>query len=184
VIEREILADDRPQHTTAKCFCCGREFIPKPSTGDDNTHRFCSTRCREAFDDGMPPFDPLYASKNNPRWYSLPMGRRGFLITCRGCSRVFDSTGLRCCSVECERKSRRKEQIEAELKDNPFRAIKRKCEQCDNDIPNWRNGRRVSKATRFCSPRCGKNARMAPGGLNPVLGRETAKKCLENGGSR
>jgi len=27
---------------------------------------------------------------------------------------------------------------------------KRKCECCDAAIPKWRNGRRVSRATRFC----------------------------------
>jgi hypothetical protein len=34
--------------------------------------------------------------------------------------------------------------------------VKRKCErpECGRQIPNWRNGRRVSKATRFCSDEC------------------------------
>jgi len=31
---------------------------------------------------------------------------------------------------------------------------KRKCHQCGGDIPRWRNGRLVSKATRFCTPKC------------------------------
>jgi len=100
-----LLKVDR-QHNIPRCFTCGREFTLKPSTGDDNTHRFCHPRCREAFDNGAPPFDPNYASKNNPRWYSLPIGPQGFYINCAGCGCRFDSKGLRCCSPECERRYR------------------------------------------------------------------------------
>jgi hypothetical protein len=41
------------------------------------------------------------------------------------------------------------------------RPVKRKCEApgCDRDIPNWRNGRRVSKATRFCSDKCSRTSK-------------------------
>ena len=49
------------------CFTCGRSYW----RGDG---RFCSARCREAFDAGFPPYDPSYAEKTNPRWYSLPIG--------------------------------------------------------------------------------------------------------------
>src|SRR5215813_2128167 len=108
-IKRELLADDRPKHTSLECFACGREFLKRDG-------RFCSPRCRDAFDAGALPFDPTYTNKSNRRWYSLPMGRHGFQIPCRGCGQTFDSIGFRCCSAECERKFRRKEQLEAELK--------------------------------------------------------------------
>jgi hypothetical protein len=36
--------------------------------------------------------------------------------------------------------------LDAELADDPFRAVKRACLECGGPIANWRNGRRVSKA--------------------------------------
>jgi hypothetical protein len=32
---------------------------------------------------------------------------------------------------------------------------------CSATIPKWRNGRKVSKAARFCSPKCAARARTA-----------------------
>jgi endogenous inhibitor of DNA gyrase (YacG/DUF329 family) len=175
-IEREILADQfavKPQRSPL-CFTCGREFTKAES-------RFCSDRCRDVFDNGAPPFDADYASKINPRRYRLPIGRHGFPIDCANCRRQFVSKGWRCCSVECERSYRLKQ----ELADQPFRTIKRKCAECGGDIPNWRNGRRVSKATQFCSRRCkdrnGKNARMTVREVNPALTPKTAKKYPKMG---
>jgi hypothetical protein len=49
-IERDILRT-RPVSTEAPtCFTCGRSF----AKGDG---RFCSTRCRAAFDNGFPPYE-------------------------------------------------------------------------------------------------------------------------------
>jgi predicted nucleic acid-binding Zn ribbon protein len=178
-IVREILSERIPPQPTAACLICGRKLARGGA-------RFCSSRCREAFDAGFPAFDPDYASKSNPRWYSLPIGAQGFYIACVGCGRRFDSKGLRCCSIECERKHRCKQELDTELKDDPFRVVKRKCDECRGDIPNWRNGRRVSKAARFCSDRCAASARRKSAVLegndqNPVLSPETAKKCPKNG---
>lgn len=151
-IKADLLAERTAVKKAQECFTCGRPFL--------NPHsRFCHERCREAFDAGLGPYDPDYASKNNPRWYSLPMGPRGFMITCKGCNRPFDSVGLRCCSIECDRKHR----LNLEVADHPFRIEKRKCESCGGDIPNWRKGRRVSKAVRFCSRRCGDQNRQKRG---------------------
>jgi hypothetical protein len=42
--------------------------------------------------------------------------------------------------------------IERDLADAGIeRPVKRKCEQCSGDIPNWRNG---PSKTRFCSSKC------------------------------
>jgi len=57
--------------------------------------------------------------------------------------------------------------------------VKRKCQQCGGDIPNWRNGRRVSKAIRFCSPRCSRQAKkagMATDSPTAVFDTDSAKK--------
>ena len=96
-IERDLLAERPRAAPTPECFACSRACTPKPPTGDDST-RFCSDRCREAYDAGCPPHDPRYHTKGNQLWYRLPLGREGFLIDCAGCGKRFDSSGLRCCS--------------------------------------------------------------------------------------
>ena len=115
------------------CFSCGRTY----STGDG---RFCHPRCRQWFDDGDPPYDHRYPDKSNPRWYSLPMGRHGFLIPCAGCGKTFDSKGLRCCSTACERRYRQQEEAAAIMAEVAMeRLTKRACLHCGGDIPNWLN---------------------------------------------
>ena len=162
-IAADLLAERPKSAPVPVCFACGRGYMAKPSEGDDSI-RFCSVRCREAYDAGFPPYDPFYADKRNPRWYSLPMGPKGFLIACAGCGKTFDSKGLRCCSIECERglgEKREVERLKAEAGIEFESALgpKRKCEGCGGDIPRWRNGRKVSGKTRFCSPSCGQKAR-------------------------
>jgi hypothetical protein len=175
-IARDMLAERKPPQKFPSCFACGRSYC----SGEG---RFCSARCRAAFDVGGPVYEPIDVD----RFYSLPKGRHGFLIDCPTCRMPFDSRGLRCCSIDCERGYRDKQKLEAELADDPFRAIKRKCDACRRDIPNWRNGRRVSKATRFCSDRCATAARRKSAGLDPsdqtsVLSPETVKRYPKNGG--
>ena len=148
-----------PKDHARECFSCGRRFI----SGDGH---FCHPRCRAWFDAGNPPYDPNYASKSNSRWYSLPMGPTGFYINCAGCGRQFDSRGLRCCSTDCERHYREREDnaaLMAEVDMQPP-APKRKCQHCGGDIPNWRKGRRVTKAARFCSDSCSGKAKRLPKG--------------------
>jgi hypothetical protein len=185
-IVRDILLGRKSQQASATCFACGRSFhsaVTRDADGNQERGRFCSQRCREAFDAGFPAFDPFNADK----WYSLPIGPAGFRIDCVHCRKQFDSRGLRCCSVECEREHCRKLELEAKLAGDPFRAEKRKCLDCGGAIPNWRNGRRVSSATRFCSDRCAisarrKNASLGSDDQNPVLSPEIVKKCPKNGG--
>lgn len=172
-ITRETLKPTTPRSKAATCFTCGRGFIK----GDG---RFCSTRCRGAFDAGLPAFEPL----NLDTLYSLPKGSIGFYVDCANCHKRFDSVGWRCCSRECSRGYLAKQQLDAELADARFRVQKRKCDQCSGDIPNWRRGRRVRRTTRFCCARCRERYRRkpgtAPGSPQAVLPCETAEKCPEN----
>jgi hypothetical protein len=168
----------------SECVACGWSYTPK-AEGDDST-RFCSARCREAYDAGFPPHDPRYHTKGNQRWYALPLGREGFKIDCAGCGKRFDSLGLRCCSVECERGLGQKREterlkVEAGIEFVSKLGPKRKCQTCQGNIPRWRNGRAVSRRTRFCSPRCSRSARVAYPHPSAGLVAETAKKCPENG---
>jgi hypothetical protein len=162
-IEHDLLTERPRSAPTPTCFACGREHTPGPLGGDDST-RFCSDRCRTAYDAGLPAHDPTYANKSNPRWYSLPIGRQGFLIDCAGCGKRFDGKGLRCGSPACERclgERREIERLKAEAGVDYESKLgpKRKCEGCGGDIPRWRNGRKVSAGARFCSPSCGQKAR-------------------------
>jgi hypothetical protein len=218
-IQRDLLADRPVKEDARKCFTCGRPFMPRVSTGDDNVHRFCSARCREGFDAGAPPFEPERdePTRKHASWISLkpthvvagppgyvpgelydPLaksrrlsrgirgrGAEGWLIECLGCGKQFDSTGLRCCSTDCERRYRERGENEALMANVGMDApVKRKCERegCGRNIPTWRNGRRVSAMTRFCSPKCGKEARKAGGRLD-AKERPNSKKVPISCGS-
>jgi hypothetical protein len=89
-------------------------------------------------------------------------GRHGFHIRCPGCNKEFESTGLRCCSTECERRYRESdENAKLMAKVGIEAAAKRRCECCGGVIPKWAKGRRVSKAKKFCSEKCAKRAKRA-----------------------
>jgi hypothetical protein len=131
------------------------------------------------------PYNPLQGSRQLSRGIKR-RGPEGWIIQCFGCGNEFDSKGLRCCSAECERRyreHRENEQLMAEAGMDRF--VKRKCKAagCGRDIPAWRNGRRVSKATRFCSDRCQqrharalKNIDRVSEDSRDVFPAETAKK--------
>jgi hypothetical protein len=55
-IKRDLLADRPDKYEALKCVACGRGYMARPPSGDDST-RFCSTRCREAYDAGFPAWD-------------------------------------------------------------------------------------------------------------------------------
>jgi hypothetical protein len=168
VIRAEVIA----------CFCCGRDMLYRGHGGDDNG-RFCSVRCRELFDSGFPPYEPvnlrkLFATRwrvtagGDPGHMPAPMrmGPAGFFINCAGCKKQFESKGLRCCSKECERRARDQQDNAKDMAEVGMEpAAKRICEAdgCVRPIPRWRNGRAVSKAARFCGgPGCSRKARKAP----------------------
>src|SRR5262245_66256193 len=110
VIEREILRD-RERHRARSergsgCFLCGRSFVYRKAEGDDSG-RFCSQQCREAYDNGhnpQPEFDPIKVTAwrviAGPDPGYMPKarmreGRHGFFIDCAQCRREFESKGLR-----------------------------------------------------------------------------------------
>jgi hypothetical protein len=105
-----------------------------------------------------------YADVFGDRLTPMKRSGDGYTIKCAGCSKEFVSRGLRCCSTDCERRyCERQRNLEtmAELGIEP--AAKRVCAGpgCSAVIPKWRKGRRVSSATRFCSPKCAQRARTA-----------------------
>jgi hypothetical protein len=158
-----LLADrNRPttQHNIVPCFVCGHTFVYRGRRGELNG-RFCSLRCQDWYDAGNEPIGEEIVY----RWRdSTPMrnGTKGFYINCAHCRKEFESLGLRCCSNDCERSLKERQDnltVMAEAGIEP--KAKRQCDQCGTVIPQWRKGRRVSKAVRFCSEKCSKRARRA-----------------------
>ena len=123
-----ILADrNRPtaeRTDIAKCFMCGTGMMYRGS-------RFCSLRCRDFYDDGVPGHDHDW---RRPKLG--PMSHWAFRIDCACCSKPFDSKGLRCCSTGCERSYRDRDAnlaVMAEVGIEP--SAKRSCVECGGRIP-------------------------------------------------
>ena len=157
-----ILADRaRPttQHNIVPCFVCGYTFVYKGRRGDLNG-RFCSMRCQDWYDAGNGPVSDEIVF----RWRGgrpMKKGPKGFHIDCAHCRKEFESLGLRCCTTECERAHREREEnlvVMAQASIEP--TAKRKCEGpgCNAIISKWHKGRKVSRNKRFCSPRCQQRA--------------------------
>jgi hypothetical protein len=172
-----LLADRpraKPERTDiAKCFMCGVGMMYRGN-------RFCSDRCREFYDTGNAGYEQdwrrpeiVYRDRAGS---PMKMGPRGFIIPCAHCRKEFDSRGLRCCSPECEHAYREREDNLAVLAKVGIEvSAKRACLECGVRIPTWRNGRKVSSATRFCSPKCAQRAKRRPTASDGVLSVETLK---------
>jgi len=194
----EALLADRSRGETdrndiTKCFMCRTGMMYRGS-------RFCSDRCRNFYDAGEPEQDWLHRPKPEnlpltelkviagPPGIELgacchrllfgdrpvtPMKRTaGNMIRCAGCGQEFDSKGLRCCSTDCERRYKeRQENFATMAKAGIEPAPKRRCTNpdCANTIPKWTNGKRTPSSRRFCGPKCAQRARRASGSLNGVL---------------
>ena len=164
VIAAAILADRErtptTRHNIVPCFVCGHTYIYRGRKGDLNG-RFCSMRCQSWYDAGGGPVSDeiVYRWRNGK---PMKKGSQGFYVDCARCHKEFECKGLRCCSAECERALRQRQDnlalmAEAGIAVQP----KRQCTQCGAHIPRWRRGRQVSSSTRFCSPRCAQRARRA-----------------------
>jgi len=182
------------------CFQCSKPFNYRGPRGG-NSGRFCSDQCRVEYDvPGAFTFDPFRVK----RWHVIAGGDLGYLastpmtpvkrkdqpggwrVACRGCGKTFEARGWAYCSAMCKRLSaERTEAREAMAEGGMDGPVKRRCECpcCENTVPNWRKGRRVSSKTRFCSPRCARAAKTLAGHtLRPtsLLVAETSKKSLQN----
>ena len=183
-IERDLLRSKESSHNIVACISCGHGHLYKGRRGDLNG-RFCSLRCQEWYDAGNKPIadyvvdtttlsgwrviagppgveigSDYYANVFKRPPLQMKRGAHGFKIACAHCRRDFDSKGPRCCSIECERACRDTQRNLADMAEVGIEAKpKRTCLQCGVRIPTWRNGRRVSAVTRFCSPKCSRSAK-------------------------
>jgi ribosomal protein L24E len=159
------------------CFLCGRSYSVLPPMGDNST-RFCSDKCQEAYDAGAMPardVNPFAVPADQWRVIAGPLpgympkiamqqGKHGFYINCLHCKREFESKGLRCCSVECERAYQGRvaaAQVVAEV--GGTLTEKRKCSICGGPIPKYvgtgKHRRLTNKTKTTCSNRCQEKAR-------------------------
>jgi hypothetical protein len=167
IIERDLLRDEtRPAANIVACRSCGFTFCYRGRQGDLNGN-FCSRRCQDWYDAGNPSYE------QQQEWCRKPSA---LTICCVGCGKQFESKGLRCCSIDCERGYREHQDnlaVMAEVGMEP--KAKRICERdgCTARIPQWRNGRRVSSKARFCSPKCQQKTRNSQ---NRILNAERIKK--------
>jgi len=134
-LARQILEDRQTRgfkYIAPTCFACGRSYQPPVPSGDDST-RFCSATCREAFDGGFtpePPFDPFGVR----RWRVIA-----------GNPKAIDATGY---PVD----DRRKPRTDGIPNDELIRP-RRPCLRCGGKMPVWIKGKRVSASRKFC-PGC------------------------------
>lgn len=160
----ELLLSDRERpkvyHNIIPCWSCGHTFVYRGRQGELNGN-FCSMRCQDWYDAGNPSFErQRELTKIVYRWRDgRPMrpGKEGFYIACAHCNKEFESKGLRCCSVECERGLKERADNLAVMAEAGIDAApKKRCAapDCDAVIPKWKNGRQVSARVTFCSPKC------------------------------
>lgn len=179
-ITAEILRDREARRAKAAdtgdmpCFKCGKLFRYRGPRGD-NSGRFCSDHCRVEYDHPRAfSFDPFRVTKwkvvagGDPGYLvSTPMTRiaaGGWRVACRGCGKPFQSSGLAYCKPTCRKVSNERAEAVALMAEVGMDApVKRRCQApgCTDPIPMWRNGRAVSKKTRYCKPACGQRARKA-----------------------
>jgi hypothetical protein len=162
------------------CFQCAKAFAYPGPHGDDSG-RFCSGACRIEYDcPGASSFDSFKITC----WRKVAGGDPGYLVAtpmqrvpgrkhkdrpaicggwrapCRGCCKPFESFGWAYCSQDCKHASRQREVNEVDMAAAGIeRPTKRKCLECGDSIPRWRNGRAVSKAIKYCSDKCAARAR-------------------------
>jgi hypothetical protein len=174
-----LLADrDRPdidRGDITACFSCGHAFLYR-GRRDDLNGRFCSTRCQAWHDAGNSRYRDQ-AGYRDGNGVAMKPGRHGFYIRCAGCQKEFESLGLRCCSIECDRRHReRRDNLAIMAEVGMETAAKRFCAGgCGVKIPTWRKGRRVSSNTRFCSPKCAQKARDGAKAEKRIFPAETVK---------
>jgi hypothetical protein len=168
------------------CFSCGRGMTYCGPRADGSSGRFCTDRCRDYFDAGGPRYEGPPGTVELLRQFPvspaiLGQGGRGAVIECPGC-RKRESLGLRYCSPACRDRAHERARNLVDMGPLDPEDTHRKCETCGARLPRWRNGVRVSKTKRFCSPQWRQKAWRQ--GLVPEPGSVTrsGEKTPENKG--
>ena len=163
ILARDLLRTE-PTRTSdaAECFACGRSFLPRPSTGDDNVHAFCSARCRQAYDVGFPAYN-----SNKVDVFAVPLsawrvvaGPPAIEIGSQHYAPIIEA-------VERQRKRL------ARSSGGELIRPRKLCQRCGAKLPVWINGKQVRSDRKFCTA-CSPNPRSGTRGRSGGL---TAKKA-------
>jgi hypothetical protein len=100
-----LLADrgDTERADITKCFMCRIGMMYRGSC-------FCSDRCRVFYDAGHDHDQPHVIAYRDRVGQPMKPTVDGFRISCAHCAREFESLGLRCCSADCERRYRERQE--------------------------------------------------------------------------
>jgi len=64
LIERDLLRPREDKSVAAQCHTCGRSYLYQASLpNSDDSGRFCSARCPETYDAGLPAYDSNYVRR-------------------------------------------------------------------------------------------------------------------------
>jgi hypothetical protein len=162
-IQRDLLRTE-PTRTSdaAECFACGRSFLPRPSTGADNTHAFCSTRCREAYDGGWPAY-----TSNKTDVFDVPMSASRVVAGSPGVE-----IGSQYYAPIIEAVERHRKRL-ARGSGGKLIRPRKLCQRCGAKLPVWINGKQVRSDRKFCTA-CSPNPRSGTRGRSGGL---TSKKA-------
>jgi len=140
-----------------KCFLCRASFIYR-IPHEDNSGRFCSPLCRNAYDHVGLRYRPPEAGYTLYDGHPITPVPGGFHIACRSCGVQFNSKGLAYCSDECRRIGETRKEAEAAGHD-PRKG--RTCIDCNARIPRYGPSGRATKATVIRCPACQRKAARA-----------------------
>jgi hypothetical protein len=171
-----LLADrgDTERADIIKCFMCRFGMMYRGSC-------FCSDRCRVFHDASHEHDRPHVIAYRDQAGQPMKPTVDAFRISCAHCAREFEILGLRCCSADCERRYRERQENLALMAAGGIEAAPEEAvwqpRMCKAWIPIWRTGRKVSSSTRFCSSKCARNVRTA---TDQVFVAATIKKPAKN----
>jgi endogenous inhibitor of DNA gyrase (YacG/DUF329 family) len=158
-IQRDLLRDKPAKAVAPECHACGRSFMPKPSTGDDNTYAFCSARCREAYDNGW----QAYSSNTTERVFSVLLSAWRVVAGPAGVE-----IGSQYYAPIIEAVERQRKRLVRSRSGEELIRPRRLCQRCGAKLPVWANGKQVRSDRKFCtacSPNPRSGTRAGSGGL-------------------
>jgi hypothetical protein len=159
-IRADLLAEAEEEQTAlkpsspTKCRLCRAGFLYRGPDGD-NSGRFCSDRCRDAYDRVGLRYRPPEARYTHGDGRAMARVTGGFRIACRYCQVEFNSNGLAFCSDECRRLEETRKEAKA-AGHSPRRG--RKCIDCGSRIARYTPTGKAAKATVVRCTACQRKA--------------------------
>ena len=162
-IKAGLIAEERPDvglklGSPTKCFLCQTSYVYQGTAGDDSG-RFCSARCRNAYDTVGLRYRPVSVRYVDATGRAMAATRSGLVINCKGCRQEFVSLGIVFCSAECSRIYRDRQEAEViarEVGHEP--RVHRACVDCGVRIPRYTASGCATRATVIRCRKCQRKA--------------------------